>query len=173
MSTFRNLIITVAALALITPAHAGWPENLAGWSPAFTPPVSHPQIDTDGGYFECSVVRQNPQPRRDNDPVYKIMVNVVAHATDSAYSGPGFDVRHTVRTGREYNRTDQYDGRQIWQSPGLMQWNWSGQRGYNTRMIGSLYFNQREGWMYREGINTNGRLVYTMLSDCHPGPSSE
>jgi hypothetical protein len=149
MSTFRTLMITVAALALITPAHATFYNNPP------PPPFA-------GGAFECSIVNQNPQPRRDSDPVYKIDVSVLLNGPSLG----SFDVMHTVRSGRVYDRSTQYDNSRLWQTAGKMEWNWTGQRGGNT-MIGSLYHNDRDGWMYREGLIANGRVAYTMLSDCH------
>jgi hypothetical protein len=43
---------------------------------------------------------------------------------------------------------------------------WKGQRG-NVTMVGELYHNERDGWMYSEQLFQNGRQTYSMLSDCH------
>ena len=34
-------------------------------------------------------------------------------------------------------------------------------------MLGKLYHNERDGWMYSERLLENGRQTYGMLSDCH------
>jgi hypothetical protein len=47
-----------------------------------------------------------------------------------------------------------------------VEWNWKGQRG-NVTMVGELYHNERDGWMYSERLFQNGYQTYGMLSDCH------
>jgi hypothetical protein len=57
-------------------------------------------------------------------------------------------------------------GRTIWQTQGRKEWYWKGRRG-NVTMVGELYHNERDGWMYSERLFQNGYQTYGMLSDCH------
>jgi hypothetical protein len=116
----------------------------------------------DGGAFECSVVNEQPRDR-DPNPVYKINVNVMLSDMGRITS---MGVVHTVRSGKTYDRSEQYSNGTVGQKPGLMEWYWSGRRG-DLQMIGTIYHNDRDGWMYREQIVKYGRIQYTMLSDCH------
>jgi hypothetical protein len=115
----------------------------------------------DGGSFECSIVREQP-PARDTDPVYKVNINV----TINSGRLQGIGVVHTVRSGRTYDRSQQYSNATIWKTPDRMEWYWQGYRG-PMKMVGEIYYNDRDGWMYSETISKNGRIEYRMLSDCH------
>jgi hypothetical protein len=42
-----------------------------------------------------------------------------------------------------------------------MEWYWKGQRA-NVTMVGELYHNERDGWMYSEQLFQNGRQTYAM-----------
>jgi hypothetical protein len=123
---------------------------------AYSPPAF------DGGAFECSVVGHTSE--RDADPVYKINVNVTLNDGGKFVS---MGVVHTVRSGRTYDRSEQYrDRASIWQTEGKMEWNWGGKRSSNV-MVGSLYHSEHDGWMYSEQIFQNNTRVYQLLSDCH------
>ena len=115
-----------------------------------------------GGNFECSVVREMPRDR-DPNPVYKINVNLDLNDAGKITS---MGVGHTVRSGKTYDRSEQYTNGTVGQTPGHMEWFWSGRRG-ELQMIGTIYHNDRDGWMYREQMVKYGRVQYTMLSDCH------
>jgi hypothetical protein len=144
----RILLALVCLFAPITPVHA-----------AFR--ASPPPPPFNGGRFECSIVREHP-PARDPDPVYKINIDV------SINSGrlDSIGVVHTVRSGKTYDRSGQYSDATIWKTPDRMEWYWQGYRG-PIKMVGELYYNDRDGWMYSETISKNGRTEYQMLSDCH------
>jgi len=138
----------LACTMLVTPA-------LADFTRAPPPPPF-----TDGS-FECSIVGHTPE--RDPDPVYNISVNV---GSDSAGKFNSMGIVHTVRSGRTYDRSEQYRQGDIWQTQGKMEWYWKGQRG-DVTMVGELYHNDSDGWMYSEHLFQNGSQTYGMLSDCH------
>jgi hypothetical protein len=144
----KTSIAFFACTMLVTPALADFTR---------TPP---PLPFTDGN-FECAIV--GPTSGSDSDPVYKINVNV---GSDNAGKFNSMGIVHTVRSGRTYDRSDQYRQDDIWQTQGKMEWNWRGQRG-NKIMVGELYHNERDGWMYSERLFQNGYQTYGMLSDCH------
>jgi hypothetical protein len=75
-------------------------------------------------------------------------------------------VVHTVRSGRTYDRSQQYSDATIWKNPARIEWYWRGYRG-PVQMLGEIYYNDRDGWMYRETISKNGRSQYQMLADSH------
>lgn len=124
--------------------------------------ASPPPKPFDGGSFECSIVREQP-PAKDNDPVYKINVDVVINDSGKLES---MNVIHTVRSGKTYDRSQQYAGSTIWKNPDRMEWYWKGYRG-PVQMVGEIYHNDRDGWMYMETISKGGRVEYQMLADCH------
>ena len=124
--------------------------------------VNKPLPTFDGGAFECSIVGHTAD--RDADPVYKINVRVMVNDSGEPTS---FGVIHTTRSGATYDRSAQYNkDTSIWKTNDRMEWNWGGKRG-DLIMIGKLYYNQNEGWMYSERIFENRREKYAMLSDCH------
>jgi hypothetical protein len=145
-ASVKKLLLACSVLALSASAHADF----------------HAARPFDGGSFECSIVRQQPQGR-DTDPVYKVNVNVMLSDMGKLTS---IGVVHTVRTGKTYDRSEQYTDGTIWKTPGRMEWSWSGHRG-PVQMVGVIYHNDRDGWMYREIISKNGHVEYQMLSDCH------
>jgi hypothetical protein len=136
-TTMRASIALLACTMLVTPALANFTR---------TPP---PLPFTDG-YFECAIVGHTSE--RDSDPVYKINVNV---NSDSAGKFNSMGIVHTVRSGRTYDRSEQYRQDDIWQTQGRMEWYWKGHRG-NVTMVGELYRNERDGWMYSERLFQNG-----------------
>ena len=122
----KTSIAFLACTMLVTPALADFTR---------TPP---PRAFTDGD-FECAIVGHTSGS--DSDPVYKINVNV---GSDSAGKFNSMGIIHTVRSGRTYDRSEQYRQDDIWQTQGRMEWNWKGQRG-NKTMVGELYHNERDG----------------------------
>jgi hypothetical protein len=113
--------------------------------------------------LECSIVREQPKSRDDKNPVYKINVGLTK---DDSGKFDSFDVIHTLRSGKLVDRSEQYSGANIWQTKGRPEWFWKGYRGEN-QMVGMVYHNDRDGWMYRETISAGGRVAYEMLADCH------
>ena len=113
--------------------------------------------------LECSIVRQQPKPSNGN-PVYKINVNLTA---DDSGKLESFDVVHTLRSGKQVDRSEQYYDASIWQTEGRREWSWKGRRGEHQTMVGVVYHNERDGWMYRETVSERGRVAYEMLADCH------
>ena len=93
-------------------------------------------VPSGDGEFECSVVRENPQPRRDRYPTYEI--NVSIRLTNGDGPIEAFGVIHTTRSGRSYDRSAQYTDASINQTLSKMQWNWTGFR-YPKIMNGSLW----------------------------------
>jgi hypothetical protein len=39
-------------------------------------------------------------------------------------------------------------------------------------MVGEIYYNDRDGWMYRETLADGGHVEFQMLVDCHSGALS-
>jgi hypothetical protein len=148
-----NLLLVGIALAIsgTAPAHA-----------AFTA-VQPPPVEGNIA-LECSVVREQPQSRRpDPDPVYKTNINL----TTNNGNFESFDVLHTVRSGAVYDRSQQYAGSSIWKTNNRMEWFWKGYRGTRGAMLGEVYWNARDGWMYQETIFDGNRPQTQILEDCH------
>jgi hypothetical protein len=128
---------------------------------AFTKPAPV-QIDNYMS-LECSVVGQRPAGY-DRDPVYKININLQTADNGEFQS---FDVVHTVRSGAAYDRTQQYTNATIWKTSNRAEWYWKGYHG-RAMMIGEVYHNDRDGWMYMEThYSGNNQLDFQMLADCH------
>ena len=112
--------------------------------------------DTYRGY-ECVVVQVTP-PDRDRDPGYKVNVSI----EDDKFS----TVVHTTRSGREWDRTDQYANLKTWRAANGVVW-WSGwSRKYQVEMTGALGMDKGQ-ILYVEYVRQNGRLVTTIRTVCH------
>ena len=148
-------IVAVALLASTAVARAQFTNH--------KPPTD--DVPSGNGWYECSIVRQEPQPRRDRDPVYKIHVGIFL----ANGNGPieAFQVYHDeVGSNRSYDRSKQYTDISISQT-GKLQWNWTG-FDYPKIMSGSLWWNQTDGWMYQETLYDRPfHVIYRMLADCH------
>ncbi|HEY2529277.1 MAG TPA: hypothetical protein VGJ20_15240 [Xanthobacteraceae bacterium] len=83
----------------------------------------------------------------DRDPVYKINIDLTI---DDLGNLDSIGVVHTVRSGKTYDRSQQYSTSTIWRS---------------EVPIGC--HNSRDGWMYRETIYKDGSVEYQMHADCH------
>ena len=86
--------------------------------------------------------------------------------SDSAGKFNSMGIVHTVRSGQSYDRSEQYGQSSLWKTAGKMEWFWGGQRR-NVTMVGELYYNEHDGWMYSEQQFKNNHQIYSMLSDCH------
>jgi hypothetical protein len=148
----RVLLTTAAAICLIaTSAHA---------FQAAPPPV--PFSVQESKHLECAIVRHTPD--YDRDPAYK--VNIDLGIDNGIFRS--LDVTYTLVSGRIADRTEQYQNGRTWTSmPRTYDWYWAGTRG-QVLMQGHLYHNDRDGWMYAEGL-AGPRSTYQMLADCHEG----
>lgn len=153
------LLASALAAASLVPAYADFH------------PATPFQVDKDTN-LECSIVGQWPTPQRDPDPVYKINIDL---QLDDNGRPTNLGVYHTTRSGKSYDRSEQYTNGNVWQTSGKLEWYWSGLhvRGLVQRMVGELYHNDRDGWMYLETITKNNRVEYRMLADCHPMPEGD
>jgi hypothetical protein len=146
----KKLLFAGAAMLMLASTaradfHAAQPKSITGFTA-----------------LECSVVNEMPRDR-DPNPVYKINVNLDLNDAGKINS---MGVILTTRNGKAYDRSEQYSNGSVSQKQGFREWYWNGSRGA-VNMLGTLYNNDRDGWMYREQIIKNGRVEYTMLSDCH------
>ena len=114
--------------------------------------------------LECSIVKEQPKPRDSKNPVYKININLTK---DDSGRLESFDVVHTLRSGKQVDRSEQYSGASIWQTKGRLEWFWKGYRGEHQTMTGVVYHNPRDGWRYRETVSARGRVAYEMHAACH------
>ena len=146
----KLFMATCAVMALSSTAHA------------FT---AAPKFDpTEGKVLECAIVKLMPASTAGRDPVYK--VNVSLTYNDSS-EFKGLDVFHTLVSGKSVNRTTQYANGTTWTSmPKTHDWYWQGDRG-TSRMVGHLYHNSRDGWMYTEDLFEHGRQTMHAVADCH------
>jgi hypothetical protein len=107
--------------------------------------------------WECGLIQVNP-PDRDRDPGMKINVSIDAD---------NFYVTHTMISGAQYERTEQYGVVRVWKDANF---NWVG-RSFNDPaivMVGTLGKNRATGRMqYVERIYKNNRLETTVASTCH------
>jgi hypothetical protein len=147
----RVLLATAAAIGLFATSANAFQA---------APQLAQPNLRY-GKYLECAIVRHTPD--RDSNPAYKVSI---AFGIDEGVF-QSLDVYYTLVNGREVNRSEQYVNGRTWTDmPRLKNWYWAGTRG-SVAMVGNLYHNERDGWMYREQIVQNGRLTYQMLADCH------
>jgi hypothetical protein len=115
--------------------------------------------------WECAVVNVVP-PDHDRNPGYK--VNLAAEFGDNN-NIVSFDVVHTTLDGTTYNRSEQYiNGTLVGNRQRIA---WSGWRGGNTQMLGTLGA-QGGRWMYTEVVHKNNRTETTINTVCHmTGPT--
>jgi hypothetical protein len=102
----------------------------------------------------------------DNDPGYK--VNVWADLTGS-YPNKlvAFDAIHTMISGKEYQRPEQYTNATLRLNNNVIQWTgwWR-----NRQMTGTLLFNNGH-WHYDEQqVDRNRRVLTTINTICHDEP---
>jgi hypothetical protein len=149
----RLPLFASAAVLVALPAFA---FNIAPPKPAFDA--------TGGAHLECAIVRLMPASSAGRDPVYKVNVNLTY---DQSRRFQGLDVYHTLVSGRSVDRSQQYTDGTTWASlPKTYDWFWQGKRG-TSRMLGHLYHNERDGWMYVEDLFEGGRHTMQSVADCH------
>ena len=78
----------------------------------------------------------------------------------------GISVVHTVRSGKTYDRSEQYSKSTIGKTPNQSEWYWKGHRN-QLQMLGKISYFKRDGWMYSETISKNGKTTFQMLADCY------
>ena len=149
----RLPLLAGAAVLVALPAFA---FNAAPPKPAFDA--------TAGAYLECAIVRLMPASAAGRDPVYKVNINLTY---DQNRMFQSLDVSHTLVSGRSVDRSQQYTDGTTWTSmPKTYDWFWQGKRG-TSRMLGHLYHNERDGWMYVEDLFESGRYTMQSVADCH------
>ena len=149
----RSTVLAGAAALVALPAFA---FNAAPPKPAFNP--------TSGAYLECAIVRLMPASAAGRDPVYKVNINLTY---DQNRTFQSLDVSHTLVSGRSVDRSQQYTDGTTWTSlPKSYDWFWRGKRG-TSQMLGHLYHNERDGWMYVEDLFESGRHTMQSVADCH------
>jgi hypothetical protein len=155
----RSSILAGAAALVALPAFA---FNAAPPKPAFDP--------TGSAYLECAIVKLMPAGAAGRDPVYKVNINL---NYDQNHAFQSLDVYHTLVSGRSVDRSQQYTDGATWTSlPKTNDWFWQGKRG-TSRMLGHLYHNERDGWMYVEDLFESGRHTMQAVADCHEGSGPE
>jgi hypothetical protein len=75
-------------------------------------------------FWECGLIQVSP-PDRDSDPGFKINLD---------FHEPPFNARHTVISGRVFERADQYDVQRTRTDRGSGNFNWFG-RSYKNPAI--------------------------------------
>jgi hypothetical protein len=103
------------------------------------------------------LIQVNP-PDRDRDPGMKINVSIDAD---------NFYVTHTMISGAQYERTEQYGVARVWKDANF---NWVGRSFKDPAivMVGTLGKNRATGRMqYVERVYKNNRLETTVASTCH------
>jgi hypothetical protein len=155
-------LATIAALAALTiPAQADWTNP---W-------------DESNREWECSFHKETPA-MADRDPVYKTELYVMYDQTSNRQVMPvvAFNVRHTTRSGEQYERDDQYTNLHVgWQiaanrKSGSQTWTGDSVRYPNLRIIGQLkWTNNAKGLLgtYSEYFYRNGVLANTVTAQCH------
>jgi|SRR5215813_4933716 len=111
--------------------------------------------------FECSVIKVSP-PDNDRDPGYKITVSL---------DGNGFtSVVHTTRSGRTWDRSEQYSHRRSWndaKNGGDGPYVWTGWSAkYQVTMKGVIG-GQSGKLVYDEYVYQGNKLVTKVQSVCH------
>jgi hypothetical protein len=150
-----------ALVALTIPAQADWTNP---W-------------DESNREWECSFHKETPATA-DRDPVYKTELYVMYDQTSNRQVMPvvAFNVRHTTRSGEQYERDDQYTNLHVgWQiaanrKSGSQTWTGDSVRYPNLRIIGQLkWTNNAKGLLgtYSEYFYRNGVLANTVTAQCH------
>jgi hypothetical protein len=105
-----------------------------------------------------------PASAAGRDPVYKVNINLTY---DQSRTFQSIDVYHTLVSGRSVDRSQQYTDGATWTSmPKTYDWFWRGERG-TSLMLGHLYHNERDGWMYVEDLFESGRHSTQSVAGCH------
>jgi hypothetical protein len=144
---------TLLAAAIAVGAFASITANAAPLSAQGLPVSTLPTPK----YWECGLIQVSP-PDRDRDPGMKINLSTDAD---------NFYVSHTMVSGAQYERTEQYGIVRVWRDANF---NWVGRSFKNPTivMVGTLGQNRVTGRMqYVERIFKNNRLETTVASTCH------
>jgi hypothetical protein len=150
----KALLAATAAIAMVAGAAAQTMDGNTGTN----------ESDKTYWWYECSVAKVTP-PDRDSDPVYKI--NVYLDAADYSF----VKVVHTMRSGREVSRADQYTKNVDIGKNKNGASTWFGVHGKNPKLaMGGIFGVLKNGqWVYDEMQFMQGRKEPTMVmrSVCH------
>jgi hypothetical protein len=124
-------------------------------------PTIKNELNDDGpAWWECVVSKVSPADH-DSNPGYKVNLTATFNQDSKIDT---FEAVHTRLNGIKSKRSEQYASVQLVGDRHRIQW--SGWRGKETQMSGTLYF-QSGRWLYDEIIRTNGRIVVTINTACH------
>jgi hypothetical protein len=132
---------------------------------AVVPASAFQQATWDGGVnLECAVVKTTEGYKKDDDPIYKIMVELL-HDDHTPMS---LRVMHVAASGAVYDRDGQYRQTNLTNTPGRLEYSWTGTMAKNRAytMRGSLWRNTGNNWFYSEMQFKGGVMAYGMLSRC-------
>src|SRR5262249_1605819 len=148
----KTLLAAVAAIAMVAGAAAQTMDDTGN-------------NDKQYYWFECSVASIQPQDKNDKDPVYK--TNLYFDASDYSF----VKVVHTLRSGKEVNRADQYNVNVEITKTKEGASVWMGTHGKNRNLsMGGLFGVLKNGqWIYDEMQFYSGRKgpIIKMHSVCH------
>jgi len=130
------------------------------------PASAFQQATWDGGVnLECAVVKTTEGYKKDTDPIYKVVVEL-SHDGRAPMS---MKVMHVAASGAVYDRDDQYVQTNLTNTPGKLEYSWTGTMAKNRAytMRGSLWRNTANTWFYSETQFRGSAQSYGMLSRCH------
>jgi hypothetical protein len=151
----KALLAAAAAIAMVAGAAA---QTMDGTT-------SSKESDKTYWWYECSVTKVTPPDKGDKDPTYK--ANLYLDASDNNF----VRVVHTLRSGKEVSRSDQYavgdDGIFI-NKNGASTWIGTHVKNRNLAMVG-IFGLLNEKLVYNELQFVNGKKVpiLEVNSVCH------
>jgi hypothetical protein len=133
---------------------------------AVFPASAFQQATWDGGVnLECAVVKTTEGYKKDDDPIYKVMVEL----SHDGHAPMSLKVMHVAASGAVYDRDDQYRQTNLTNTPGRLEYSWTGTMAKNRAytMRGSLWRNTSNNWFYSETQFKGSVTSYGMLSRCN------
>ena len=95
---------------------------------AVVPASAFQQAAWDGGVsLECAVVKTTEGYKKDADPIYKIVVEL----SHDGRAPMILKVMHIAASGAVYDRDDQYTNTNLTNTPGRLEYSWTGTMAKN------------------------------------------
>lgn len=136
---------------------------------AFVPVASARVVDDTVSLFECHAVKQtyaSKAERRSNatdpDPVIRVLVGI---SEDSA--GSHMSITHVTRTGRMFDRAEQYPVNTLKRTLNGFTWTGLYDRDPAISLTGT-FRKDRWDWYYTETRMDHGRVAWSYVSRCFP-----
>jgi hypothetical protein len=123
---------------------------------------------SDVGNYECGIITRTPAPSKKEPLVYKINVDIIFNAIEGKWRLTGMAATHTFVNGDKVERSEQYVDRVFRDTNTESTWRGTYIKDPSTMMVGTFKRAGEENFFYTEKLYKQNRLVWTMVSQCHP-----